>query len=234
MPDFSTVSVHLRHDRYRSLVSREHVTSWWHTDRTLRGNPAIDDGEAHRLILRLERLARHTGRGRGGVYHWIEVEGAGGPLGGDFDYTRALADIRSIVRLSPAGTLTLRGVGGTGLHGTVPLQRQFVLGGVDGLRAHAFGEFHGDRVLLGQVEYSVGLRAFRPRGLSDGPQLLAFLDSGTAWNHVTQGSLVAQRFATDGGVGLAIADDGLRLTAAKNLQNSDAPVVVTLRLQRPF
>jgi len=146
VPDFSTVSVHLRNDDYRSLASSGHVTSLWRTGRALRSNPAIDDGTAHRAIVRLERIAKHTRRGRSGIYHWIEFEGAGGALGGDFDYSRALADVRSVVRLSPATTLTLRGVGGSALHGALPAQRQFVLGGVDGLRAHAFGSYHGDRV----------------------------------------------------------------------------------------
>jgi hypothetical protein len=234
VPDFSTVSVHLRNDDYRSLTSNGHVTSWWRTGRALRSNPAIDDGTAHRAIVRLERIAKHTRRGRSGVYHWIEFEGAGGALGGDFDYSRALADVRSVVRLSPATTLTLRGVGGSALHGALPAQRQFVLGGVDGLRAHAFGSYHGDRVVLAQLEYSAGVHALRTRAFAAGPQVLVFLDTGTAWNHATAGDLVAQHFAADGGVGLATADDDLRLTCAKNLQQPESGVVVTLRLQRPF
>jgi hypothetical protein len=210
------------------------VTSWWRSDRRLRDNPAIDDGDAHRVIARLERVVKHTRRGRSGVYHWIEFEGAGGPLGGDFDYTRALADVRSVVRLSPAASLTLRGVGGSALRGAMPLQRQFTLGGADGLRAHAFGSYHGDRVALAQLEYSIGVHAFRTRAFEAGPQLLAFLDTGSAWQHATAGDLVAQHFAADGGVGVATADDDLRLTVAKNLQQTDSGVVVTLRLQRPF
>ncbi len=227
VPDFSTVSLHLRNDDYRSLAASGHVTSWWQTDRILRDNPAIDDGDAHRVIVRLERLAKHTRRGRSGLYHWIEFEGAGGALGGDFDYSRALADVRSIVRLSPATTLTLRGVGGSGLHGAVPAQRQFTLGGVDGLRAHAFGSFHGDRVALAQFEYSAGVRPFRARAFAAGPQVLVFLDTGAAWNHATAGDLAAQHFAADGGVGLATADDDVRLTCARNLQRPDSGVVVS-------
>jgi hypothetical protein len=234
VPRFSTVSAHLRSDRYRSLAASRHVKSWWRTDRSLRDNPAIDDGDAHRAVVRLERVASHPRRGRSGLYHWIELEGAGGPLGGDFDYSRAFADVRSVVRLSPATTLTLRGVGGSGVHGVLPLQRQFTIGGVDGLRAHAFGSYHGDRVALAQLEYSIGMQAFRTRALDAGPQVLLFLDTGTAWDHATAGELVAQRFAADGGVGLATADDDLRLTFAKKLQQPDSGVVVTLRLQRPF
>ena len=234
VPGFSTVSAHLRRDRYRSLAASGHVKSWWHTERPLRGNPAIDDGDANRAIVRLERVAKRTPRSRSGLYHWIEFESAGGALGGDFDYSRALADVRSVLRLSPATTLTLRGVGGSALHGAVPVQRQFTLGGVDGLRAHAFGSYRGDRVALAQLEYSIGVHAFGTRMLAAGPQVLLFLDSGTAWSRAAGGSLIAQRFATDGGVGLATADDDMRLTWSKNLQEPDSGVMMRLSLQRPF
>ena len=64
--------------------------------------------------------------------------------------------------------------------------------------------------------------------------MLLFADTGTAWDRATGGDWSAQHFAVDGGVGLATADDDLRLTCAKNLQEPDSGVVVTLRLQRPF
>lgn len=235
VPDFSTVSVHLRTDRYRSLAMSSHVHSWWHVDRPLRDNPAIDDGDANSVFVRLERLAHRKQRSRSGLYHWIELEHAGGPtLRGDFAYTRVLADLRSVVRVQPTTTLSLRVVGGSTLDGTLPRQRQFVLGGVDGLRAHSFGSFHGDRVALGQAEYSIGLHALGSRAIERGPQALLFVDSGTAWDGGVGGELASQHFAFDGGVGLATADDELRVTFARNLQNPDSGVVVTLRLNRPF
>jgi hypothetical protein len=235
VPDFSTVSVHLRSDRYRSLVSSTHVHSWWHLDRPLRDNPSIDDGDAHSVFVRLERLAHRRHRSRSGLYHWIELERAGGPtLRGDFDYTRALADLRSVVRVLPATTLTLRVVGGSALEGTLPRQREFVIGGVDGLRAHTFGAFRGDRVALGQAEYSIGLHAFGGRARVRGPRALLFLDSGTAWYRAVHGELSQQHFALDGGAGLATPDDDLRITFAKNLQDPESKFVVALRLNRPF
>jgi hypothetical protein len=121
VPDFSTVSVHVRNDEYRSLVADHHNRSWFNTDTPLRENPAVEEGEAHSMILRLERLAHRTGRTRAGLYHWIDLETAGGDLKGDFDYTRLLADVRSVLRLSPASTLTLRAVGGHAFDGALPL-----------------------------------------------------------------------------------------------------------------
>ena len=235
VPDFSTVSVHLRDDRYRSLAENPHVHSWWNLDEPLRPNPSIDDGDAHSVFVRLERLARRRQRGRSGLYHWIELERSGGRvLGGDFDYTRVLADVRSILRVLPGSTVTLRAVGGSTLEGRLPRQREFVIGGVDGLRAHAFGAFRGDRVALGQAEWSMGLRVPGARSREQGPRALAFLDSGTAWDRATLGELAEQHFALDGGVGLATPDDELRITVARNLQVPDSGIVVAMRLNRPF
>jgi hypothetical protein len=233
VPDFSTVSVHLRNDDYRSLASSGHVTSLWRTGRALRSNPAIDDGTAHRAIVRLERIAKHTRRGRSGIYHWIEFEGAGGALGGDFDYTRALADVRSVVRLSPATTLTLRGVGGSALHGALPAQRQFVLGGVDGLRAHAFGSYHGDRVALAQLEYSVGVNALRTRAFAAGPQRWRSSTParrGTTPPPATWWRSTSRRTAASG----SRPRTTTCASRARRTCSTRSGVVVTLRLQRPF
>lgn len=235
VPDFSTVSAHLRSDQYRSLVMSRHVRSWLHTDRPLRGNPAIDEGEAHRALLRLERLAHRTSRMRGGLYHWIELQRAGGQLGGDFDFTRALADVRSVLRLSPAVTLALRAVGGATLSGELPSQERFAVGGVDGLRAHRIGAFRGDQMALVQAEYTVGLWQVRARGVEGGLHAIVFADAGTAWNNPGDTwDVAAQKFAVDGGFGLATSEDDVRLTFARNLQDPDSEFVVGLRLNRPF
>ncbi len=108
VPDFSTVSVHVRSDDYRSLELRRGTRSWTNAGRTLRENPAVDDGRIRAFQLRLERLVHRTRGTRAGVYHWIEFERGGAGLGGDFDYTRALADLRSVFRLSPATTFSVR------------------------------------------------------------------------------------------------------------------------------
>ena len=235
VPDFSTVSVHARSDEYRSLRSSRHIKSWFHTDRPLRENPAIDEGESHRALVRLERLAHHTSQTRGGFYHWIELQKAGGQLGGDFEYTRALADLRSVLRLSPAVTLSLRAVGGATLDGTLPAQERFALGGVDGLRAHAIGSFRGDQVALGQAEYTIGLWQVHGSGFEGGLHAIVFADAGTAWDHAEGGwDVTRQKFAVDGGFGIATSEDDVRLTFARNLQEPDSDFVVGLRLNRPF
>jgi hypothetical protein len=235
VPDFSTISLHVRSDQYRSLEERPKVISWAHGGRFLRDNPAIDDGVSRNLLLRLERPVRLTRRMRAGFYHWIEVERAGYGMGGDFKYTRALADLRSVVRLSPASTLSLRAVGGHTPDGDLPRQKAFALGGPDGLRAHVVGEFRGSRMALGQAEYDVGLRPIHSHGHDAGVHLLAFVDAGQAWNG-TGWSWEAgqQKFAADGGFGVSTSENAMRIYLAKNLQNLDSDFVVYLRFQRPF
>jgi hypothetical protein len=235
VPDFSTVSVHVRSDEYRSLATNYGTRSWFNMDVTLRQNPPVDEGQAHSVILRLERLAHRTGRTRAGFYHWIDLEKAGGDLKGDFDYSRLLADLRSVLRLSPASTLALRVVGGHTFDGLLPRQKQFTAGGVDGLRAHDFSEFVGNEMALSQAEFTLGLWQMRNSMLEGGLHAIGFVDAGRAWSNPDhQWDLERQRIAVDAGFGLATSEDGVRVYFARDLQNPGSDFVFSLRLQAPF
>ncbi|MBI3539712.1 MAG: BamA/TamA family outer membrane protein [Candidatus Eisenbacteria bacterium] len=235
VPDFSTVSVHLRRDQYRSLPLDPRTRSWFHRSRPWRDNPAIDDGETRTLSLRLEHAARPGRHRHAGLYHWLDVEWADHGLGGDFQYVRMLGDVRSVMRLSPATTLNLRLVAGHTASGTLPRQKAFVTGGVDGLRAHPFDAFRGDQIALTQAEYSIGLWRRRHGSLRGGIAAIAFLDAGTAWSDPAhRWNLGDRHIATDGGVGLATAEDRLRVYLARDLQRSDGGIVLTVRFHRPF
>lgn len=236
VPDFSTVSLHLRNDEYRTLPTQWSTRSWLNRDEPLRGNPAVSDGTIHGVLLRLERLAHRTHRTRAGFYHWIELERAGGALEGDFGYSRVLADVRSVLRLSPGTTLALRGLAGHGWDAdSLPRQKQFLVGGVDGLRAHPFGAFRGSQVALIQAEYSLSLWQLDRGRFEGGLQALAFIEAGRAWDSASgRWDLNRQPLAADGGFGLATQDDGLRLYFARDLKDPSSELVMSLRLQRPF
>lgn len=236
VPDFSTVSLHIRGDEYRSLgINRDDVVSWFRLTRPLRDNPAIDDGRTRSVVFRLERLLRRSSGTRAGLYHWAELERAGGDLGGHFDYLRLLGDLRSVLRLSPATTLSLRAVAGSNTDGQLPRQKQFGVGGVDGLRAHGLNAETGNQVALAQAEYTVGLWALRGQGFEGGLHAIAFLDTGTAWdNPRNHWDVTKQRFLTDLGFGLASNEDDLRIYVARGLAADDADWVWSFRLQRPF
>jgi hypothetical protein len=235
VPDFSTASVHYRSDDYRSLEVDRGTRSWFNRDNPLRDNPAIDDGTVHSVLLRFERLTQNSHRNRAGLYHWIEFERAGGGLEGDFTYSRVLADVRSVLRLSPTTTLSLRGVGGHGWDGALPRQKEFTAGGVDGLRAHDFSEFRGNQMMLAQAEYDVGLWKLDTEFSPGGIHALAFVDLGRAWSSADHHwDVGAQHLAFDGGFGLATSDDGVRIYVAHKLQDPNSEFVYSFRLQRPF
>jgi hypothetical protein len=235
VPDFSTVSVHVRNDEYSSLPLHRGTRSFFYRDRPLRENPAIDEGDVHALTLRLERLAHTDEMTHAGVYHWIDLERAGHGLEGQFEYTRLLADLRSVIRLSPAQTLALRTVAGYTADGALPYQKLFVLGGPDGLRAHRIAEFRGDQAMLAQAEYTIGLWPVRSRFFEGGLHAIAFVDAGRAWsNPAHRWDVGKQRIETDGGVGLATSEDNLRIYFAKKLADPDSDFLVSLRLHRPF
>lgn len=235
VPDFSTVSAHLRNDDYRSLQLDPGTRSFFHRSRGLRPNPPVDEGEAHSAIFRLERLAHTTFRTRAGLYHWIDLERAGHGLGGRFEYTRLLADVRSVIRLSPAQTLSVRTVGGHTFDGALPVQKQFTVGGVDGLRAQEFAKYRGDQMLLGQAEYTVGLWLVRSGLFEGGLHAITFVDAGRAWfNPENHWDVGRQRIQTDAGFGLATSEDNVRVYFAKDLRKPRSNFAVSMRLQRPF
>jgi hypothetical protein len=235
VPDFSAVSLHWSADRWRSLPLDSGTRSWFHTERPLRENPPIDEGVSRSVTLRLERLAHRTASSRAGFYHWIELERAGAGLGGDFTYTRALLDLRGIQRLSPAATLSVRGAAGSTLAGTLPAQREFTLGGVDGLRAHHFGDFRGDQMALAQAEYTIGLWRIASDLFEGGLHAIAFVDAGRAWKGPGgRWDVTRQPLAADGGIGFSTSEDNARVYLARDLRHADATWVLSLRLQRPF
>ena len=235
VPDFSVVSLHVRNDTYRSLTALSGVHSIWNGGDEVRENPPVNEGDAHVWLVRLERQARRTASTRAGLYHWIEFERAGYGMGGDFQYTRALADVRSVLRLTPTTTLALRAVGGTTPAGQLPAQEEFMVGGVDGLRAHALAEFRGNQLLLAMAEYTTALMRVRTHGFDAGLHAIAFVDAGQAWNNPDHAwNPGSQHIEVDGGFGLATGDQNLRLYVARSLQRPSSSAVFSLRLQRPF
>lgn len=235
MPGITTFSVHVRRDEYRSLALDRGTRSFFQRDRDLRENPAIDPGEARTISWRLEQRGHSRTRLRAGFYHWIDLERAGHGRGGVFEYTRLLADLRGVLRLSPATMLAVRIAAGRGFEGTIPAQRIFVAGGVDGLRAHGIGTYGGNQLLLTQTEYTIGLWKLRSEFFQGGLHAIAFLDAGSAWqDDAHRWNVGRQHLAADGGLGLGTAEDNLRIYVAKNLHEPDSDVVVSIRLQRPF
>ena len=146
-----------------------------------------------------------------------------------------LADVRSVLRLTPASTLALRLVAGHTFEGALPRQKEFTAGGVDGLRAHEFSEFRGNEMALGQAEFVLGLWQMRNSMGEGGLHAIVFADFGRAWSNPDhEFDLGRQHVQMDGGFGLATAEDGIRIYLARDLQDPGSDLVFSLRLQAPF
>jgi len=162
----------------------------------------------------------------GGLVPWLRlgwIRGNGG-LGGDFDLWKVTADLRTYFRLTPQQRLDARILLGTGesASGPLPEQRLYAVGGYSTLRAYRYREFQGNRVALGNLEYSFAL----------GRQAwgLVFVDGGLAWS---DGSLTDQRIPVDVGAGLRLSTSGITLLGAHSI-NDGGGVNVLLRLQESF
>ena len=214
----------------RSLFHRDRAAARQPADRRGRGRtPCCCGSSAWRSAPR---------RTRAGLYHWIELERAGGGLGGDFDYTRALADVRSVVRLSPAATLALRAVGGTTLaRRAAGAEASSRVGGVDGLRAHAFAQYRGDQLAAGQAEYTIGAVARAPARLRGRParDRVRGRGPGLGRRRARAGTSAGSTSQVDGGFGLG---HRRRTTCASTspatCRTATRTSVVSVRLQRPF
>ncbi len=164
------------------------------------------------------RKARPTS----GTALWLEGEYAGHELGGDFDYARGTAELREIYQLGGWSALRLRVMGGA-IDGVAPLYRQFYIGGVGTLRGHRFKELTGTRFVVANIEYLVPLW--------DEMAIAFFTDLGDAWGTPARTTFDVE---SDMGIGLEVDDGAVRVDFARRADQSDADLLVTLRIQRMF
>ena len=151
-------------------------------------------------------------------------EGAGGALGGDFEYGLLRLDARGFLNLGAHQFLAARVLGGSSTGGTLPPQAALYVGGISTLRAHPHKTFQGDRLALLNVDYSIDAWKMI--------QGLLFLDFGSAW--VADDNPNGPKMAIDAGVGLQTRDQHLRVHLARDLSRSDGGVVLSVRTNATF
>lgn len=157
------------------------------------------------------------------------LEGAGGPLGSELDYARALAQVRY---LRPVGLFNrLRVLGRAGAGNDLPPQKGFYLGGIGTLPGLLPQEMGGDRMWLVSADYQFGAQ-FMSRW--DSPLLQAvrfnvFADAGDAR---PAGGDADPAF--DAGFGLGDFLEILELDLARRWDEGRAPWRVHLRVRWPF
>ncbi len=156
-----------------------------------------------------------------GLYARIGGEKAGGDLGGNYTFAKYWADVRKYTKIGPRWYLDLRMLAGAA-EDDLPPWKQYYVGGIGTLTARRFKEFRGDRVLLGSLEYRVGLGSDIHGAF--------FLDSGDAWSPEERNCDIK----TDVGIALMDSDNDFRVSYAKKSEDLSGDGVWTLRLNRPF
>jgi outer membrane translocation and assembly module TamA len=231
--DKYALSAALLVEEQRALAAR---TDWaLFGPERFRANPAADEGTLRAVAVTLSHDSRPRGPDHSAPFlgevrrsnrDWVRLtyEGAGGGLGGDFDYGFVRLDARAYWKLTPGQFLAARLLGGRAVHGRLPVQKGFYAGGVSTLRGHRFKSDHGDRVLLANLEYSIDLyRAV---------QGVVFGDIGRAWDSARHETM--PRAALDGGFGVQTRDQRLRLLLARDLRRERAPLLFSVRTTATF
>jgi hypothetical protein len=219
-----------RSDEYGSLPRR--VFAGWGGRDDFRPNPEIDEGIMRSILLRARWGSDLT-------HLWLQYEnGRSDWFSSDFDFEQLIVQGRLRWRIGWAQTLHLRARWGTRLSGRLPVQKQFVAGGLGTVRGYVYQSLYepvedgapvpygGDQLGLFNAEYVLGLHDEVAVGL--------FFDSGMV--HARTGALRLDDFRSTIGLGLLLAgsDEGsLRLDFARPL-GPGASLLVQGRLTRPF
>jgi|KBSSwiStaDraftv2_1062776.scaffolds.fasta_scaffold56764_2 hypothetical protein len=212
----------VRVEDQRSLPNEANVSLTGGNDR-FRENPPIEEGQDG-VLSGTVRVGPDRITSDGGTRGTLTYERAGDPVHGDFEYGRVRGQVTTRIRPGKKQDARARLVGGSTLTGSLPSQKAWHLGGISTLRGEDFKTFSGDQFLLANAEYYLLARK--------NVWAFGFLDWGMAW--FGKDNLSRQQFALDGGIGVRIAEGPLAVTAARNLQRSDAAIRVGVRLGGTF
>lgn len=185
-----------------SHASLEKSTDWFivnlRSSLNLRENPPITPGQMRGILFQYDF---HNRRNSLGWHNTLRVEHSSPDVGSDFDFTRLQLHLRYAFPLGDNRIRTrfLFGFSDSRL----PIQRQFVIGGMGGLRGYPWSRqenesdgiityksghqsspyaFTGDRGFLLNVEYHYRLSNLFSRSIFKNMFLIAFLDEGQVWN----------------------------------------------------
>lgn len=220
--------VEFRSDEHATMPKK--VVAGWGGRGDFLPNPEIDDGLMRSLLLR----ARW---GDDLTHLWVEYEnGLDDLFSSSFDYESLIVQGRLKVQVGWAQTLHLRARWGTELRGDLPVQKQFVAGGLGTVRGFVYQSLYtpssdptpygGDELALFNAEYVLGVH--------DDISLGLFFDTGMVWEEA--GSFDFSELKNSAGVGLILAEPGdssLRLDFIQTLE-SGGRFLVQGRLTRPF
>lgn len=219
-----TLTVTYRDEEHASLPSTTNG-SLFRPRTSFRKNPEAAEGRLRSVHFGLQYSNRTKGQHLGFVHrHRLSLETSGPATGSDFDFDQWRGESNFLLQMGPDQNLVVRVRAGGLMTGTLPPQNRFYIGGIGSLRGHEFSTVSGDRLFLTNIEYGFGVFA--------GIQAVVFQDVGTAWARGTSMSELRPEF--DAGFALRNRTERFRVNFARNLRVEQAPIIVTVRVTRPF
>ena len=157
--------------------SLEKHTDWhlfnWRSKSVVRDNPMIIPGQMRSATFKYDFYTRSLDLG---WHNTVFVEHSNPSFGSDFDWTRFQAHVRYAY---PIGhhQIRMRGVVGSAT-APLPVQRQFVMGGIGTLNGYPLYAFAGDAGFLFNMEFLYNLFSFDFLNIS----AALILDQGQVWD----------------------------------------------------
>ncbi|MYK16691.1 BamA/TamA family outer membrane protein [Candidatus Poribacteria bacterium] len=175
--------------------SLQKSTDWhlfnWGSKSEVRENPLITPGQMRSAMFRYDFDTRNN---YFGSHHTFFVEHSNPAFGSDFNWTRFQAHLRYAYPLGDH-QIRARAVVGSAT-APLPIQRQFVMGGIGTLNGYPLYAFAGDAGFLLNTEFIYQLFSFGNQSLA-----AAFIfDGGQVWNL----SENQRRFDPKGSVGIGL------------------------------
>ena len=208
-----------------SQSSLQKSTDWFVTNWTskldLRDNPPITTGQMRSVTFQYDFLNRTRSLG---WHNTFLAEHSSTAVGSDFDFTRLQLHLRYAFPLENNRIRTRLLLGYS--NAPLPIQRQFVIGGMGGLRGYPWYRqetdfngivtyesghtaspyaFAGDRGFLLNIEYHHRLSNLFSWNIFKNAFLIAFFDEGQVW-HVSEGAYTFDPKASVG-IGLQFGED---------------------------
>ena len=220
IPPMHLITLTLLAENHESL---EKSTDWylfnWRSTSKARENPVITPGRMRSVMFEYDLNPR---RNNFGWHNTFFVEHSNTALSSDFDFTRYQLHLRYAHLLGKHRVRT-RAVGSFST-ASLPIQRQFTIGGPGVLNGYPLYAFSGDRGYLFNIEYFYSLPELffwrnRQFDFDFNLFLVFFLDAGQTWNLTDDTRTLMPK--SDAGIGFQFGEDDsfLRFNVAQAFES---------------
>ena len=214
------VTLKLLAENHESLAKS---TDWylfnWRSTSKVRENPAITPGRMRSVMFEYDLNPR---RNNFGWHNTFFVEHSNTAFGSDFDFTRYQLHLR-YAHLLGKHQIRTRAVGSFST-ASLPIQRQFTIGGPGVLNGYPLYAFSGDRGYLFNIEYFYSLPELffwrnRQFDFDFNLFLVFFLDAGQTWNLTDDTRILVPKSDTGIGFQFGESDSFLRFNVAQAFES---------------